>query len=64
MFMFIYCQSKLKLHFNIYNNPSSIDNRKDDILYLPLKKDSIDISDYLIEIILVEVPFKNCVYRL
>ena len=51
--------SKLKVHFYVYNNPSSIDNRKDDILYWPSKKDSIDISDYLIEILLVEVPFKK-----
>ena len=52
-------KDKLKVHFNVYNNPSSIDNRKDDILYWPSKKDSIDISDYLIEILLVEVPFKK-----
>ena len=31
-------KDKLKVHFNIYNNPSSIDNRKDDILYWPSKK--------------------------
>ena len=26
---------------------------------MPIKKDSIDIKDYLIEILLVEVPFKK-----
>ena len=50
---------KLKINFDIYNDSSSIDNRKDDILYLPSKKDSIDIRDYLLEILLVEVPFKK-----
>ena len=52
-------KDKLKIHFSIYNSSSSIDNRKDDILYWPSKKDSIDIRDYLLEILLVEVPFKK-----
>lgn len=52
-------KDKLKVHFNVYNNPSSIDNRKDDILYWPSKRDSIDIRDYLLEILLVEIPFKK-----
>ncbi len=52
-------KTKNGFKFNVYNNPSSIDNRKDDILYWPSKKDSIDIRDYLIEILLVEVPFKK-----
>ena len=52
-------KDKLKIHFNIYNHSSSIYDRKDDILYWPSKKDSIDIRDYLLEILLVEVPFKK-----
>ena len=35
------------------------DSRNDDILYWPSKKDSIDLEDYLTEILLVEVPFKK-----
>ena len=52
-------KDKLKIHFNIYNNSSYIDNKNDDILYWPSKSDSIDIRDYLLEILLVEVPFKK-----
>ena len=36
-------KDKLKIHFDIYNDSSSIDNRKDDILYWPSKSDSIDM---------------------
>ena len=42
-----------------YEDSSSMDNRKDDILYWPSKKDTIDIRDYLLEILLVEVPFRK-----
>ena len=52
-------KDKLKIHFNINNHSGSIYYRKDDILYWPSKKDSIDIRDYLLEILLVEVPFKK-----
>ena len=52
-------KNKLKINIDIYNDSSSIDNRKDDILYWPSKKHSIDIRDYLLEILLVEVPFKK-----
>ena len=52
-------KDKLKIHFDIYDNSNSKGNKEDDILYWPSKKDSIDLRDYLLEILLVEVPFKK-----
>ena len=50
---------KIKVHFDIYNDSNSNDIRKENILNWPLSRKSINLKDFFLEILLVEVPFKK-----
>ena len=52
-------RNKINVHFDIYNESDFINIRKDDILCWPSNKNSIDLKDFFLEILLVEVPFKK-----
>ena len=52
-------KDKIKVHFDIYNDSNSNDLRKENILNWPLSRKSINLKDFFLEILLVEVPFKK-----
>ena len=52
-------KDKIKVHFDIYNDSNSNDIRKENILNWPLSRKSINLKDFFLDILLVEVPFKK-----